>query len=115
MATGNPIRGSRVGAGRMGEADRGESAPRHRLEFYCANGHVTRLSFAIEAELPDTWDCPNCGLPAGLDRAAPPEAPRNEPYKTHLAYVKERRSDSDGEALLAEALAKVADRRTPKS
>lgn len=114
MATGNPIRGSRVGAGRMGEADRGESAPRQRLEFFCANGHVTRLSFAIEAELPETWDCPNCGLPAGLDQENPPAAPRNEPYKTHLAYVKERRTDSDGEALLAEALAKIADRRTPR-
>ena len=115
MATGNPIRGSRVGAGRMGEADRGESAPRQRLEFFCANGHVTRLSFAMDAELPETWDCPNCGLPAGLDQENPPAAPRNEPYKTHLAYVKERRSDSDGEALLAEALAKIADRRTPQS
>jgi hypothetical protein len=31
-------------------------------------------------------------------------APRNEPYKTHLAYVKERRSDADGEAILQEAL-----------
>ena len=28
----------------------------------------------------------------------------NEPYKTHLAYVKERRSDADGEAILNEAL-----------
>jgi hypothetical protein len=27
--------------------------------------------------------------------------------------VKERRSDADGEALLAEALAKIQDRRTP--
>jgi hypothetical protein len=27
-----------------------------------------------------------------------------EPYKTHLAYVKERRTDADGEALLNEAL-----------
>jgi hypothetical protein len=27
-----------------------------------------------------------------------------EPYKTHLAYVKERRSDADGEAILDEAL-----------
>ena len=33
--------------------------------------------------------------------------PRVEPYKTHLAYVKERRSDSDGEAILAEALARL--------
>ena len=113
MAAGNPIRGSRVGAGPMGEAQRGDSVARHRLEFFCANGHSTRLFFAIDAELPDTWDCPRCGLPAGLDRQAPPQLPRNEPYKSHLAYVKERRSDADGEALLAEALARIADKRTP--
>jgi len=36
---------------------------------------------------------------------------RNEPYKTHLAYVKERRSDEDGAALLEEALQKLKARR----
>ena len=114
MAGGNAIRGSRIGAGPMGEADRGETAPRQRLEFFCANGHVTRRDFAVEAELPDTWDCPRCGLPAGRDRQAPPEAPRTEPYKSHLAYVKERRTDEEGAAILAEALARVAEKRTPR-
>jgi hypothetical protein len=34
-----------------------------------------------------------------------------EPYKTHLAYVKERRSDADGDAILTEALERLrADR-----
>ena len=45
--------------------------------------------------------------PGGPERAEPPAPPRVEPYKTHLAYVKERRSDSDGEAILAEALARL--------
>jgi hypothetical protein len=30
-----------------------------------------------------------------------------EPYKTHLAYVKERRSAEEGEAILAEALERL--------
>lgn len=114
MAAGNPIRGSRVGAGPTGESHRGDVVARQRLQFFCANGHVTTLSFATDAELPVTWDCPSCGLPAGLDQKAPPQIPRNEPYKSHLAYVKERRTDEDGEALLAEALAKIAGRRTPR-
>jgi hypothetical protein len=42
-----------------------------------------------------------------MDRETPPEAPRTEPYKTHLAYVRERRNDADGEAILAEALEKL--------
>ena len=107
MAGGSAIRGSRVGAGPMGEAERGEPAPRRRISYWCANAHESRPSFADEAEIPDTWDCPRCGLPAGQDRETPPTAPKNEPYKTHLAYVKERRSDADGEAILAEALAKL--------
>ncbi len=45
--------------------------------------------------------------PGRPERADPPAPPRVEPYKTHLAYVKERRSDSDGEAILAEALARL--------
>jgi len=113
MAAGNPIHGSRVGAGPVGEAHRGEPVAHRRLDFFCANGHDTALSFAVDAELPELWDCPRCGLPAGLDRDAPPQVRRNEPYKSHLAYVKERRSDEDGEALLAEALARIADKRTP--
>jgi len=107
VASGSAIRGSRVGAGPMGEAERGDAAPRHRVTFYCANGHETRPSFATEAAVPETWDCPRCGLPAGQDKANPPAAPKIEPYKTHLAYVKERRSDADGEAILNEALAKL--------
>ena len=107
MAGGSAIRGSRVGAGPMGEAERGEPAPRQRISYWCANAHESRPSFADEADIPDTWDCPRCGMPAGQDRETPPSAPKNEPYKTHLAYVKERRSDADGEAILAEALAKL--------
>ena len=107
MAGGNAIRGSRVGAGPMGEAERGEAAPRVRIAFWCSNGHETRPSFSDEASVPEVWDCPRCGLPAGQDQSAPPAPTKTEPYKTHLAYVRERRNAEDGEAILAEALAKL--------
>ena len=113
MASGNAIRGSRVGAGPMGEAERGDAAPRVLVTFWCANGHSVRPSFAEEqgVDLPEQWDCPRCGFPAGRDPNNPPSPPRVEPYKTHLAYVKERRSDADGEAILDEALTKLRARR----
>ncbi|MDT8913957.1 MULTISPECIES: RNA polymerase-binding protein RbpA [Amycolatopsis] len=111
MVGGNAIRGTRVGAGPSGESERGESAPRRRVSYWCANGHEARPSFAMEAEIPDEWDCPRCGLPGGQNEKSPPAAPRTEPYKTHLAYVKERRSDADGEAILAEALERLRQRR----
>lgn len=95
----------------MGEAERGEAAPRHRVPFWCSRGHETHPAFAEDAVIPDSWDCPRCGLPAGREQQRPPSAPRNEPYKTHLAYVRERRTDDDGAAILDEALAKVRARR----
>ena len=104
---GSAIRGSRVGAGPMGEAERGEAAPRLRVSFWCANAHETRPSFADDAAIQETWDCPRCGFPAGQDRDNTPAQTKTEPYKTHLAYVRERRNDVDGEAILAEALAKL--------
>ena len=91
----------------MGEAERGESAPRMRITFYCANRHETKPSFAEDAPIPEVWDCPRCGFPAGRDADNPPAPHKTEPYKTHLAYVRERRNLEDGEAILAEALAKL--------
>ncbi|ACZ30582.1 hypothetical protein Xcel_1552 [Xylanimonas cellulosilytica DSM 15894] len=98
----------------MGESERGgDIAPRARISYWCANGHETQPVFAVIADFlpPERWECPKCGFPAGLDPTAPPSPLRNEPYKTHLAYVKERRSDEEGAALLDEALAVLRRRR----
>jgi hypothetical protein len=81
------------------------------VAFWCAQAHETRVSFASEAEVPELWDCPRCGLPAGQDPQAPPPAPRTEPYKTHLAYVKERRTDKEADDILTEALHALRARR----
>ena len=106
MTNANAVRGHRVGAGPMGEPDHGKAAPCIRVSFWCADRHETRLRFAVDAAIPETWDCPRCGRSAGQNEQDPPVRPRAEPYKTHLAYVKERRSAADGEAILAEALAR---------
>ena len=111
MASGSAIRGTRVGSGPIRPTERCEPAPRRAMTYWCANEHSVEVYLAADVPPPATWDCPRCGQPAGLDAANPPGRPRNEPYKTHLAYVKERRSDADGEALLAEALAALRRRR----
>lgn len=108
---GSAIRGSRVGAGPVGEVERGDAAPRTTVSFFCSNGHETRPAFAMDAVVPQEWDCPRCGLPASTDADNPPPPPRNVPYKTHLAYVKERRSDSEAEAILDEAVQDLRARR----
>ena len=91
----------------MGERERGEAAARTQIAYFCSRGHRTAPMFAAEAPIPDQWECPRCGLPAGRDEENPPEASTTAPFKTHLAYVRERRSDADAYVLLREALAKI--------
>lgn len=95
----------------MGEAERGDSAPRLYVSYFCANNHETRPAFAADAVVPQEWDCPRCGLPANLDSDNPPPPPKIQPYKTHLAYVKERRTSAEATSILAEALQGLRDRR----
>jgi len=111
---GSAIRGSRVGSGPMGEQDRGYKAERVTRHYYCINGHVQSPQFAATVELeeiPVELDCPNCGLPAGQDRDNPPQIAKHEPYKTHLAYVKERRTEKEAIELLEEAVESIRARR----
>lgn len=115
MATGgNAIRGSRVGAGPMGEQDHGFHADRVAVSYWDALGNETVRYFSADIppeDIPDTIDSPHSGLPAGRDQQHPPESAKNEPYKTHLAYVKERRTPEEAEALLDDALAQLRERR----
>ncbi|HLT10324.1 MAG TPA: RNA polymerase-binding protein RbpA [Micromonosporaceae bacterium] len=115
MASGNAIRGTRVGSSPVRwvdtTAERMEVVPRRNVTYWCGNGHRSERAFAADVVAPAIWDCPRCGQPAGLDPMNPPAKPVTEPYKTHLAYVKERRSDADGAAILAEAMQRLRERR----
>ena len=111
---GSAIRGSRVGSGPMGEQDRGYHAERIAVSYWDELGNETVRYFAANLppeEIPDTIDSPSSGLPAGRDRENPPAVPKLEPYKTHLAYVKERRSEEEAAQLLEEALQALRTRR----
>ncbi|MEZ0092186.1 hypothetical protein ABH925_003362 [Streptacidiphilus sp. EB129] len=101
------IRGARIGSGPMGESERGDLAPRTAVSFWCGNGHHTEPRFAVGAAIPEVWDCPKCGLPAGPDPDNVPGAVTSTPYMTHLGYVRQRRTQEEGEILLNEALAKL--------
>ncbi len=110
--------GTRVGV-TQGSAPRhqsdhgaGEQLPRIRVPpYWCAKGHETRLVFLKlpDEQIPRMWDCPKCGSPATRDpgHAAPPTRPEDEIFKSHLDYVKERRSSQDAEVVLAGALERL--------
>jgi len=84
------------------------------VSYWDALGNETVRHFAAgiaEEEIPDVIDSPHSGLPAGRDQQNPPAMAKAEPYKTHLAYVKERRTDEEAEALLQDALRQLRERR----
>ena len=110
------FRGIRVGA-IEGAAPRHEPLddsavrqPRIRISYWCAKGHETPLVFAQlpEDQIPAVWDCRRCGGTATRDEAqsALEETPVDG-YKSHLEYVKERRSSQDAEDVLAGALERL--------
>ena len=107
----NAIRGRRVGSGPIRPDEAMEPAPRRRVTYWCANGHL--VAAVLRGRRPPAR---RVGLPAlracrPARPEAPPGRPHAEPYKSHLAYVKERRSDAEGEALVAEALGRLRQRR----
>lgn len=114
VASSNAIRGARVGSGPMGEKDHGVRAERTTVSYWDALGNETVRHFAADvdpAEIPEQIDSPHTGLPAGRDQKNPPQLTKNEPFKTHLAYVKERRTPEEAEELLEQALQKLRERR----
>jgi hypothetical protein len=98
----------------MGEQDRGYHAERIQVSYWDELGNETVRYFAAnlpDDEIPDTIDSPSTGLPAGRDKDNPPSVVKLEPYKTHLAYVKERRTEAEASELLNEALDQLRVRR----
>lgn len=105
---------SRVLAGRVpwgtsqttGESECAGSAPRRVEMFECPAGHEFDVQFAHDAELPDTWECRRHSRESQR-LAARPQPKRVKPPRTHWEMLIERRSISELEDLLDEALEKL--------
>ena len=68
------LRGSRLGAVSY-ESDRNtELAPRQTREYLCGRGHQFEVPFAVDAEVPITWECKFDGTVARLVDGNEPEA-----------------------------------------
>lgn len=99
------LRGTRLGATSY-ETDSGiDLAPRQDIGYGCPNGHRFEMPFALEADVPPTWECRVCGATATrMDGSVPEEKP-GKPTRTHWDMLLERRSVADLEEVLAERLA----------
>ncbi len=85
-----------------GEQDRGYHADAHPRSPTGTRPATRRCGYFAanlpEEEIPEVIDSPSTGLPAGRDKDNPPQLAKTEPYKTHLAYVKERRTEAEAGA-----------------
>ena len=85
------LRGSRLGAVSY-ESDRNtELAPRQTREYLCAKGHQFEVPFAVDAEVPMTWECKFDGSVARLVDGNEPEQKKAKPPRTHWDMLLERR------------------------
>lgn len=108
------MRGMRLGSLSMEREEGVELAARRSITFVCNQGHEFQITFALEAEIPNTWDCKTCHSPASRLRDG--ELIRDkylqvEPARSHYDMVLERRTRAELEVLLEEVLADLKKRR----
>jgi RNA polymerase binding protein RbpA len=103
------VPGTRVGAGPASDPHgRGLTVAKIVVNYHCANGHRTTVPFIWTATPPPQWRCRVCSEPAGTDPLDPPPlgSPATWARQSHLGRVKSRRSAAEGDALMAESLAR---------
>lgn len=119
---GHAFKGSRIGSGfspaasgRHLDAERSQGAvDRTVVSYWCLDGHETRPTFAklTESEIPEVWECGRCGRPAGRSPGVDLAIDGDEPFKSHLQYVKERRTEAEATRVLENALEQLRQRHS---
>jgi hypothetical protein len=104
------LRGSRLGMVSYENDGNVDFAARQPVRFNCPNGHAFTLPFALEAEIPDTWEC-RCGAEALREDAVWPEKAPAKSGRSHWDMLLERRSVADLEELFLERLGLLYDKR----
>ncbi|WP_410968713.1 RNA polymerase-binding protein RbpA, partial [Salmonella sp. SAL4443] len=74
-------------------------------------GHQFEVPFAVDAEVPATWECKFDGSVARLVDGSEPEPTKVKPPRTHWDMLLERRSIEELEEILNERLQEVRSRR----
>ena len=104
------LRGMRLGAQSM-ETEAGvEPAPRKQIEYRSEDGESIVVTFAAEADVPDTWTTKSGKEALRVDGKAP-ELEDEKPQRTHWDMLLERRSVEEREETLEMQLNKLRARR----
>jgi RNA polymerase binding protein RbpA len=98
------LRGSRLGQTTFEGMLDAEPAPRQVVAYECARHHRVEVPFSVEAEVPDTWECPRCSNEALRVGHVQPQRADEKPVRTHWDMLLERRSEKELEDILKERL-----------
>ncbi len=104
------LRGSRLGMVSYENDGNVDFAARQPVRFNCPNGHDFSLPFALEADLPDAWEC-RCGAEALRQDAVWPEKAPVKTGRSHWDMLMERRTLDDLEELFIERLGLLYENR----
>ena len=105
------LRGTRLGATSYENDRNTDLAPRQEVAFECPKGHRFSVPFAAEAEVPSKWECRVCGATAMTASGEAPATSKAKPPRSHWDMLMERRTVEDLEAVLAERLEIIRERR----
>lgn len=109
------VRGTRLVAAST-QVDRGVApVARRATDYWCHADHRTSVAFAADIDPPGDWPCRVCGGPSSLDRGSAPAAVRPRFFpRTPYEFLMMRRTEADGERILAEALAAMRSNEYPR-
>ncbi|MBA8816185.1 DNA-directed RNA polymerase subunit RPC12/RpoP [Microbacterium halimionae] len=109
------LRGIRLGAQSLQSEEGVVFHQRVQHSYVCTTcQHETTLTFAADAEAPQTWECRACGAEALLrvgDSTVTVDHSDDKAARTHWDMLLERRSVPELEELLEERLAYIRARR----
>ena len=92
------------------QPDPDQQAPRQAVRYACPKNHEFEVPFSADAEVPPTWECSRHGTDSKAIAVGEVEKKVKAP-RTHWDMLRERRTIPELEAVLAERLALLRERR----
>ena len=99
------LRGMRMGSNSLESEDGVVFVERQNVDYTCPDGHAFEVPFAIDAEVPDIWECPICSKTAlrnGVEDFQEEKAAKSQ--RTHWEQLMDRRTEEELQILLDERL-----------
>lgn len=108
------MRGMRLGAQSLENENGVAYSARANHTYQCPRGHQTSVTFAAEADLPETWQCKTCDEQGVLIEDGKVLEIKHEEKtpRSHWEMLLERRSREELEEILQERLEYIRERRS---